>query len=93
MLKEDKQWIFIDIQFPADQNIVKTQNEEAERYQELAFEVKITHQASKASAIAIVVVVLGTISRDATTSWQKSEGFLTSSEVYDSWPYLEQCVC
>ena len=31
LLKEDKGWIFIDIKVPADQNIVKTQNEEEKR--------------------------------------------------------------
>ena len=45
LLKEDKGCIFIDIKVPADQDIGKTQNEETERYQELAFEVKIIHQA------------------------------------------------
>ena len=43
LLKEDKEWIFIDIAVPADQNIVKTQNEKVDRYQELAFEVKCIH--------------------------------------------------
>ena len=54
---------------------MKTQNEKVDRYQELAFEVQIIHQASKASAIPVGVGALGTISRDARTSaWQEKIG-------------------
>ena len=47
LLKEEKKWIFIDIAVPVDQKIIKIQNEKIERYQELTFEVKCIHQASK----------------------------------------------
>ena len=48
-------------------NIVKTQNEKVDSYQELAFEVKRIHQASKVSVITTVVGALGTISKDTRT--------------------------
>ena len=73
MLKEDKEWIFIDIAVPADQNIAKTQNQKVDRHQELALGVKRIHQASKVSGIPIVVGALGTISKDART-WQEELG-------------------
>ena len=47
LLKKDKEWIFTDIALPADQNIAKTQNEQVDRYQELALGVKASVFKSK----------------------------------------------
>ena len=50
-----------------DHNIMKTQNEKIETYQELTFDVKRIHQASKVSVIPIVTSALEIISKDART--------------------------
>ena len=71
LLKEEKERIIIDIVVPADQNIIKTQNEKIERYQELAFEVKRINKASKVSVITIVTDAVETILKDARTRKEK----------------------
>ena len=40
MHKDTQEWTLIDMAVPADQNILTTEEEKVERYQELAFEVK-----------------------------------------------------
>ena len=68
LLKEGKEWIFIDITVPGYENIVKTQNGKLDRHQELAFDLKPIYQASKVSIIPI-----GKISTD-TKTWQETLG-------------------
>ena len=67
LLKEENERNFIYIAVPADQNIIKTQNEKIERYQKLAFELKRINQASKLSVIPIVTGAVGIILKDART--------------------------
>ena len=42
--KEVKKWIFKDTAVTANQNIVKTQNENVDRYQEQVFKVNLMYQ-------------------------------------------------
>ena len=68
--KDTQEWTLIDIAVPADQNIINTEQEKVDRYQDLAFEIKRIHRASKVTVIPIVIGVLGTISKNA-KSWHK----------------------
>ena len=70
LVRKDKQeWTLIDIAVPADQNIISTEEEKVDRYQNLAFEIKKIHRASKVTVIPIVIGALGTVSKNA-KSWQ-----------------------
>ena len=66
--KDTQEWTLIDIAVPADQNIIGTEEEKEDRYQDLAFEIKRIHRASKVTVIPIVIGTLGTVSRNA-KSW------------------------
>ena len=66
--KDTQEWTRIDIAVPADQNIISTEEEKVDRYQDLAFEIKRIHRASKVTVIPIVIGTLGTVSRNA-RSW------------------------
>ena len=48
--KDTQEWTLIDIAVPADKNIINTEEEKVDRYQDLAFEIKRTHKASKVKA-------------------------------------------
>ena len=65
--KDTQEWTLIDIAVPADRNI-STEEEKVDRYQDLAFEIKRIHRASKVTVIPIVIGTLGTVSRNA-KSW------------------------
>ena len=52
---------------PVDQNITRTEDEKVEKYQELAFEIRRIHGASKVLMIPIVIGALGSISKGAKT--------------------------
>ena len=69
--KETQKWTLIDIAVPADQNIVRTEEEKVERYQDLAFEIKRIFGASKMTVKLIVIGALGTISKNAKTWYGK----------------------
>ena len=62
---------------PAGQNIIKTQNEKIERYQELAFELKKTSVKGKCHIHAV-----GIIFKDART-WKERLRTLTLLEVHN----------
>ena len=49
--KDTQEWTLIDIAVSADQNIISTEEEKVDRYQDLAFEIKRTHRASKVTVI------------------------------------------
>ena len=49
--KDTEKWTLIDIALPEDQNITRTEEEKVEKYQELAFEIKRIHGASKVTKI------------------------------------------
>ena len=68
--KDIQEWTLIDIAVPADQNIINTEEEKVDRYQDLAFEIKRIHRASKVTVIPIVIGALGTISKNA-KSWHE----------------------
>ena len=51
----------------ADQDIIRAEEEKVERNQDLAFEIKRIHGASKVTVIPIVTAALGTISKNAKT--------------------------
>ena len=63
MPKDTQKWTIIDIAVPADQNIIQTEEEKVEKYQELAFEIRRIHGASKVTVIPIVIGALGGISK------------------------------
>ena len=69
--KDTQEWTLIDIAVPADQNIIRTEEEKVEKYQELAFEIKMIHGASKVTLIPIVIGALGGISKCAKTWYGK----------------------
>ena len=48
--KNTQKWTLIDIAVPADQNIINTEEEKVDRYQDLAFEIKRIHRASKSDS-------------------------------------------
>ena len=50
---------------PFDQNIVKTEDEKVERYQDLAFEIKREHRNAKVEVIPVVIGALGAYSKNA----------------------------
>ena len=52
---------------PADQNVINAEKEKVARYQELAFDIKRIHRASKVIVIPIVIGALGTVSKNAKT--------------------------
>ena len=49
--KDKQKWTVIDIAVPADQKISRTEEEKVEKYQELAFEIRRIHGASKVTII------------------------------------------
>ena len=63
--KESNEWTLIDIAVPFDQNIVKTEDEKVERYQDLAFEIKREHRNAKVEVIPVVIGALGAYSKNA----------------------------
>ena len=56
---------------PADQNITRTEEEKVEMYQELAFEIRRIHGASKVTIVPIVIGALGSVSKGAKTWFGK----------------------
>ena len=56
---------------PADQNISRTEEEKLEKYQELAFEIRRIHGASKVTIILIVNGALESMSKGAKTRFGK----------------------
>ena len=66
--KDTQEWTLIDIAVSAEQNIISTEEGKVDRYQDLAFEIKRIHRASKVTVIPIVLGALGTVSRNA-KSW------------------------
>ena len=69
--KDTQDWTLIDIAVPADQNIIRTEEEKVEKYQDLAFEIRRIHGASKVTVIPIVIGALGSISKRAKTWYDK----------------------
>ena len=69
--KDTQKWTLIDIAVPADQNIIRTEEEKVEKYQDLAFEIRRIHGASKVTIIPIVIGALGSISKRAKTRYDK----------------------
>ena len=67
-------WTLIDIAVPADQNVIRTEEDKVEKYQELvAFEIRRTRGASKVTVIPIVTGALGSMSKIAKTWYEISE--------------------
>ena len=69
--KDTQKWTLIDIAVPVDQNITRTQEEKVEKYQELTFEIRRIHGASKVTIIPIVTGALESISKGAKTWFGK----------------------
>ena len=69
--KDTWDWTLIDIAVPADQNIIRTEEERVEKYQDLAFEIRRIHGASKVTVIPIVIGALGSTSKRAKTWYDK----------------------
>ncbi|XP_069977673.1 uncharacterized protein [Penaeus vannamei] len=65
--KDTWEWTLIVIPVPADLNIINTEEEKVDRYQNLAFEMMRIHRASKVAVIPMVTGALGTISKNAKT--------------------------
>ena len=56
---------------PADQNILTTEVEKVQKYQDLDLEVRRIHGATRVTMIPIVVGALGTISVNAKASYRR----------------------
>ena len=69
--KDTQDWTLIDIAVPADQNIIRTEEEKVEKYQDLAFEIRRIHGATKVTVIPIVIGALGSILKRAKTWYDK----------------------
>nr|XP_027236928.1 uncharacterized protein LOC113828199 [Penaeus vannamei] len=65
VLRDTQEWTRTDIGKPADQNIINTEEEKVDRYQDLASTIKRINSASKVSVIPMVIVALRTISKNA----------------------------
>ena len=68
--KDTQSWTLIDIAVPANQNTIRTE-EKMEKYQDLAFEIRRIHGASKVTVISIVIGGLVSISKRAKTWYDK----------------------
>jgi len=68
--KDTQKWTLIDITVQADQNIIRTEEEAVQKYQDLAFEIWI-HGASKVTIIAIVIGAIGSTSKRAKAWYDK----------------------
>ena len=64
MYQDTKKWTLSDIAVPADQIIVRTEEEKVE-YQELAFEIRRIYEPSKVTIIPIVIGASGNISKSS----------------------------
>ena len=82
--KGTQKWTLIDIAVPANQNITRTEEEKVEKYQELAFEIRRVHGASKVTITPIVIGALGSISKGAKIWFRKLDvpDFLGSVQFY-----------
>ena len=69
--KDTQKWTLVDVAVSADQNITRTEEEKVEKYQELAFEIRRIHGASKVTMISIAIGSLGSISKGAKTWFGK----------------------
>ena len=69
--KDTQKCILIDIAVPADQNIIRTEEKKVETYQDLTFEIRRIHGASKITIIPNVIGALGSISKRAKTWYDK----------------------
>lgn len=56
---------------PADQNIIKTEEEKVKKFQDLAFEIGRIYGASEVTVIPIVIGALWSISKRAKTWYDK----------------------
>ena len=69
--KDTQNWARTDIAVPEDQNIIRTEEDKVEKYQEPAFEIRRIHRASKVTIIPIVIGALGSISKGGKTWFGK----------------------
>ena len=69
--KDTQKWTLIDIAVPADQNITRSEEEKVEKLQELVFEIRRIHGASKVTIMPIMIGALGSISKGAKTWFSK----------------------
>ena len=69
--KDKPKWTLIDIAVPADQNIIRTEGEKVEKYQDLAFEIRRIHEASKVVVMPIMIGALGSKSKRAKAWYYK----------------------
>ena len=90
--KDTQKWTLTDIAVPVDQNITTTEDEKVEKYQELAFEIRRIHGASKVTIIPIVIGALGSISKGAKT-WFGTLDVPDFLGVYNYRPSLELLTC
>ena len=58
--KAIRKWTIIDISVPGDFNVVRTEDWNVEKYQDLAFGVKRIHHVESA-ILPVVIVALGTV--------------------------------
>jgi len=62
--KETNEWTLTDIAVPFDQNILRTEDEKIERYQDLTFEIKRENNNAKVDVIPVVIEALGSYSKN-----------------------------
>ena len=96
--KDTQKCTLIDIAVPADQNITRTEEKKVEKYQELAFEIRRIHGASKVTIIPIVIGALGSISNGAKTWFGKLDvpdflGSVQLSAILGTAHLLQKVLC
>ena len=63
--RDTQEWTVIDIAVPAEQNILTTEEEKVEKYQDLTLEIRRIHRATRVTVTPVVIRTLRTISGNA----------------------------
>ena len=97
--KDTQKWTLNDKAEPTDQDITRTEEDEkVEKYQELPFEIRRIHGASKVTIIPIVIGALGSISKGAKTWFGKLDlpdflGSVQFSAILETAHLLQKGLC
>ena len=69
--KETNEWTLVDIAVLFDQDILRTEDEKIERYQDLTFEIKRENNNAKVDVIPVVIRAIGSYSKNVKTWIEK----------------------
>ncbi|XP_068697681.1 uncharacterized protein [Montipora foliosa] len=95
--KDTQKWTLIDIAVPADQTITRTEEEKVEKYQELAFEIRRIHGASKVNNIYLDWCSCKHVKRWKDLVWQANVpdflGSVQLSAILETAHLLQKVLC